>query len=108
MVKKIYIAVSLILISMSFIYFYDYDQKPIKCNIETKYLPKDFSGERFKYMDVYKDERHDFIKAIIENNTIQDWHIVIEDCQVKEFYESSKKFILTNEYRKELINRGLI
>lgn len=68
-----------------------------ECNLSEKYLPRNSK--------VLEGERVDFIKAIWENETIQDWHIVIDDCEAIEFYPSSKIFYMPYEHYIKIHNR---
>lgn len=74
------------------------DEKPTICiEIDEKYLPRT--------SEVYEGERADFLKAIWEDDKIQDFHIVINDCEVIEFYPSSKVYLMSWEDYQKINNR---
>lgn len=63
------------------------------CILDEKYQPR--------WGDVLENERADFVKAIWEDGIIQDFHVVIENCEVVEFYSSSKRFKMNySEYQR--------
>lgn len=71
--------------------------EPKECGLDEKYIPRGVVP--------YSGENHDFVKAIWEDGYLQDWHIVIKDCEVTEFYESSKKYKVEYEYYIERHNK---
>lgn len=98
--KKSLLIIFLACILICFYYPLFY-HKTFKCDINTKYLPRGIEK-------IYFNQRLDFVKAFYNETHIQDIHIVIEECEIKDIKPSTKLFNFTKEWRNKLEERGLI